>query len=533
VTRSLPVVLVQKEIRVLAPIWLATVFSIVASRRLEMPLGGVSAFILGAVGLGVLSIGHEYAHRTLTTLLAQPISRSKLLLSKVAVLAFMLALLTWIAALTLLPDHALETLFGQGTTNASPAAADWRLSIILLTPVVGLSVAPWLTMMSRSAVAGLVFTLAVPAVFFIAGQIARVATSGFTIDPLAYGPALIVMMVGLLAVSLVAVVMGRSMFIGLEALDTPRAITPSTPRTSSRVATEIRSRRRHPVVLLVRKEARLHLLGLVVAVLYALVWIAMRLTRMDAFIAGQSFQAISELYGVFVAMLVGAVAGAEERAFGTTEWQILQPWAYWKQWAVKVAMVVVVAMTLGLVIPIALEAGFPLVTDTGHVGLRTLNNLFYYFGYASLLPLAIPFIALFSLYISTLCTGGLRALLLTLPLSFTLASLYRGLLFATYRIQEGLLVDLYGKPYPYLWRLPTATRDDFSMINMVQVWSATLVFACFVSLALVFAFRNSRTAERGTTIARRQLPLVATYVALAAVIGQAVPAYIEWWLLTH
>ena len=63
--------------------------------------------------------------------------------------------------------------------------------------------------------------------------------------------------------------------------------------------------------MLVRKEVHLYPLALVVAGIYALVWIAMRLTRMDAYIAGQSFQAISEFYGLFIA--VWGLLGAQQR----------------------------------------------------------------------------------------------------------------------------------------------------------------------------------------------------------------------------
>ena len=532
-TRSVPAQLVLKEGRALAPIWLAIVATIVISNRTGQPVLGFLAFALGAVALGVYSVGHEYAHRTLTTLLAQPLSRSQLLVTKVIVLATLLALLTLVAALMLLPADAWDS--GTGT----PTAARWWFWLVLLTPVLGLSVAPWLTMMSRSVMGGLVFTIAVPAALWIAGQLTRVATVGFMADPFAYGPALTLMITGLATVSVVALVHGRAMFVRLEALDAPREIASSIRGTTSRQeSTGVPSRRSHPVVMLVQKEIRLHALALVVAAIYALVWIAMRLTRMDGYIAGQSFRTISEFYGLFIALLVGAIASAEERALGTQEWQILQPWAQWKQIAIKVAMVGSVALTLGLVVPIALEAAFPLVGDTGHAGLRTLSQLFLYFGYGNRIPLAIGFVALFSFYVSTLCVGGLRALLVALPLSAGLAQLYLGLNYATYRYGRMRLIELNGPDAfsrnGFWWRnLPTYSPQDLTTTFMVEQWLSTVALVGFVVLILFLALRNSRSAERGVTIARKQLPVVLTYVALAAVIGRAAPAYVEWWLLTH
>jgi hypothetical protein len=258
---------------------------------------------------------------------------------------------------------------------------------------------------------------------------------------------------------------------------------------------------------------------------------------MDAYIAGQSFRTISEFYGLFMALLAGAVASAEERALGTHEWQILQPWAQWKQVAVKVAVVGVVAMTLGLVVPIALETAFPLVGDTGHAGLRTLSQLFYYFGYGNRIPLAICFVALFSFYVSTLCVGGLRALVVSLPLSAGLAQFYVALNYATYRYERMRLIQLYGPDafsQGFWWRnLPTYAPQDLVTTFMVQQWLSTVALIGFVVLILFLALRNSRSAERGVIIARKQLPVVLTYVALAAVIGRAAPAYLQWWLLTH
>lgn len=551
-TASLPWPLIRKEGRALAPIWLAAVVSIVASRRIGMPLGGVAAFVLGAVALGVFSIGHEYAHRTLTSLLAQPLSRTRLLLSKVVVLAPLLALLTWVAARTLLPGPALQALLGKGVAALpdQEVAAQWRLWILVLTPVLGLCIAPWMTMVCRSAMGGLVFTLAVPAALWTGGQIARVATVGFMVDPLAYSPALTLMIAGLLAGSVVAVVHGRSMFVRLEALDAPRDITPSLMKRSTRedsdwAASDVRvqpdrSGRRHPLVMLAQKEVRLHALAFAVAALYALVWIAMRLTRTDAYIAGQSFEAASALYGMFLAMLLGATASAEERALGTAEWQMLQPWAYWKQWTVKVMIVCVLTLILGLAVPIVLEAAFPLIGDTGHAGLLRLFSVINYWGPADYGPLAILLIALFSFYISTLCAGGLRALLLTLPLSFGLASLYADLVYATYRVEQKLLINLYGpsafdydKGGPWWRGLTTATGADWGIALAAERWISLIVLGGFIGLIFAFALRNSKSAERGTTIARRQLPWVLTYVVLAAVISRAAPAYLGWWLLTH
>ena len=55
----------------------------------------------GAAALGALSIGHEYSHRTLTLLLAQPARRERLFLAKFGVLLAMLLTLVTVAAVVL------------------------------------------------------------------------------------------------------------------------------------------------------------------------------------------------------------------------------------------------------------------------------------------------------------------------------------------------------------------------------------------------------------------------------------------------
>jgi hypothetical protein len=145
-------------------------------------------------------------------------------------------------------------------------------------------------------------------------------------------------------------------------------------------------------------------------------------------------------------------------------------------------------------------------------------------------------ITLFSCYVSTLCTGGLRALLAALPLSFSLASLYVYLFSAMDRLQRMAITNLYGPQdqhhRPWWFGLPTMTFADFRTSYLYTRWSAAIAFVGFAALVLFLCLRNSRSGERGTDMARKQLPLVAVYVALAAVLLRGGGALLEWWLLT-
>ena len=100
------------------------------------------AYAIGSVTLGSQSIGHEYTHRTLTLLLSQPVSRRRLLLTKLAVTTAMLLTLAAFAALTVLqPDER---------------------PLIVASLLCGLFLAPLLTMVCRNALAGPVFAGAMP-----------------------------------------------------------------------------------------------------------------------------------------------------------------------------------------------------------------------------------------------------------------------------------------------------------------------------------------------------------------------------------
>lgn len=534
--------LVLKEGRALAPIWLAAAVAVVASPRLGLGLG-VFAYVAGAVALGVFSIGHEYAHRTLTSLLAQPISRSRLLLSKTIVLAVMLLLLTALAAVTLLSAHA--------TNTASEEAAGWRLALIFLTPVLALCVAPWLTMVCRSVIAGLVFTLAVPAALWTVGQILRAIDTNFdvasgyrNVDRLAYEPALMLMIGGVAGVSVLAVVHGWRLFGSLEAFDAPRDLTPASTRPASARASISTTRGRawfglgrSPFAQLVHKEVQLQGLAFAVAGLYALAWLALNLAGTEQYLAGQSFAELSQMYGMFIALMVGALSTAEERSLGTSQWQILLPMAFWKQWLVKLLTIGLIALLLGLAVPVALEAALPLIVDSGRVGPRLPLYLWLpFFGASGGPALAILLVTLFCAYASTLCVGGLRGLLVALALTFGVASVHFNLLCTMFNLR--LATHSYS---PGSFRVRFRWDESWVTGNFAVVrtadrifdWISAITFVGFVLGILYLAFRNSRSAEHGASMAKRQIPWIAAYAALAAVLLGGGRPVLEWWLLTH
>ena len=571
-TTLLPGALLVKEGRALAPIWLGATVAIIAGTLSGMLEGALLAFILGAAALGVVSIGHEYGNRTLTSLLAQPLSRSRLLLSKVVVLAPLLVLLSLVAAFVLFRADGIERMFG-GIDRTTPESiyalaagppdatlvSRWQLAIVVLTPLLGLCVAPWLTMVFRNATAGLVFTLAIPSALWITGQIARAASVDFDFvdlevgSPFGYSPALVLMIVGMLIVCLIAAVHGRLLFVGLEALDTPRVLLPSVvkrPRATTAGVTsqQTGARRRSSLLLFVQKEVRLYGLVFALAGLYAIGWSALWLARADTYLADDSFELFAAMYGLFITLMVGAISIAEERAMGTADTQFLQPWPFWKLCLVKLTTVSLIALGLGLVVPTALEAVLPLIDGSGWtVGPTWDYFLFYLPSFLSNAGVTLLLITLFSCYVSSLCVGGLRALLVAMPSAFTLASLYTGVLVGIARLESAVTTRLYGPGLPCVpggsiercqrpwWAgLPTVDfKTDFRPPYLYSRWMTTIAFVGFVALILFLYQRNFRSGERGATMAKRQLPGVAVYVALAAVLIGGGEALLRVWFLTH
>ena len=99
--------------------------------------------------------------------------------------------------------------------------------------------------------------------------------------------------------------------------------------------------------------------------------------------------ALTGLYGGIVTVLIGSLASAEERDFGTLESQLLLPIASSTQWAVKVGV------TLGLALLFAVGVPALIVGSNG----RAIRINEWY-------ACAILILAVMSLYVSSLCSTG-------------------------------------------------------------------------------------------------------------------------------
>jgi ABC-type transport system involved in multi-copper enzyme maturation permease subunit len=406
-----------KEFRALVPVWIASAVAITAA-VLSGPLNhklGLIAYGFGSVTLGAQSIGHEYTGRTLTLLLSQPWSRRRLLLLKLAVLTVMLLTLAAFAWLTLL----------------KPGDQAW----VFLSLLNGLCLAPLLTMVARTAMAGVVFSGAAPLWLLV---ISRFVSAG-------------VLWGSMLTLSAAAAVAGWRMFMRLEAIDgrdqdvrLPRLLRGWTDAIDAPPADAAGAR--HPVWLLVKKELHLQQMTFAVAGVSGLFWVAeFAFTKIVPGYKGLPRDVPTVVSGALLALLIGSLASAEERQLGTLEWQVLMPMPMWQQWAVKVGTALGLAALFSFALPVVLAAG--------HVSINAM-----YAGVIALLTTG-------SLYVSSLCRTTLRALIVS-------GALVVGLSF---------LASVAAAVVPPAWSVP-----PLAALVALVLWSA---------LALWFGLENHRSGE--------------------------------------
>src|SRR5207247_2293166 len=269
---------------------------------------------------------------------------------------------------------------------------------------------------------------------------------------------------------------------------------PRWPSRQSPAKSVARSPKRcHPIWHLVKKEMRLQTTAFATMGLFLLIGFLLWMVHQfrpdldSAYIDIPTF-----LYVGLVSLLIGAVASAEERQLGTAEWQILLPMAARTQWAVKVGTVLGLAVLLAAFLPAYL------------VHRVSWGNEFK----DGVLPQAIPFagfataLATMSLYISSVCNSGLKAMLISLPAAV-------GSLALTGRATEKIHAALRsGEAYvgATIW-----TR--------LAEWVSLLLLAGLFALALRFAFVNHRSAERGASRICRQLGCLIAYAALGTAVS--------------
>jgi ABC-type transport system involved in multi-copper enzyme maturation permease subunit len=384
--------LVRKEARALFLIWAGSAAACLAyalTRAPQLAMPGWLAYFVGSVALAAMTTGHEYTHGTLPTLLSLPVDRRRLGSAK------LLAVMPMLITLGL-----LALAMGSGR-----ASFERNLVIGALSVLAAVTLAPWLTMVCRSPLAGSVFALG------IAGAM-QLASLGVVMLWLKLGgrPTLPletigdrVLLVMLAAAAALGAVAGWRTFMQLEALDgrDPHLTWPRWLRSSIVLDEEQRvapARRSRPYWLLVKKELRIQQMSLAVAGINVLIWLATGTFVEPSTESASVMAMVALLYGGLLAILIGALASAEERHMGTLEWQTLLPFAAWRQFAIKTAVALTLSLLLAFLLPLLLARGELAITSV-HAG-------------------AVLALTLASLVVSSRCQSGLQAVTMAVSAIF-------------------------------------------------------------------------------------------------------------------
>ncbi len=477
--------LVLKEARGLGSTWLTAAALLAAAGFVETGLGTVLdvqqprtgagpltvLFYVGACALlGALSIGQEFTDRTLAALLAQPAARSGVLLHKLGVVAAMLLALcglAWAYGLTpLAVARALPELSPSG-----------RVLVTVLPVLGGALLTPCLTLLTRSALAGCVFTLSLAMLLMIGSQAAVPWLYGNAATP-AYANArmLDIFVHTMLAVVVLSALLMWRLFMRLEAIE-GRGLELRLPAWLFKPRTRLAAARSAGSVWqqLLGKELHLLEITFVVSGLYVAAWLAVAVVGESLFPTRQAgyMDVATLLHAAAIPLLAGSLASAEERQLGTLASQVLLPIAAWRQWALKAAVVLALSLGLALGVPAVLYALF--ASSPGPVRLGWPQAA------------AIAAVATSSLYVSSLSTNGVRALLGIVAV-VSVATIPIG-------VMRGWT--------PLAWDLPNAA------------WALTYAAGAAVFAWLLWlGMRNHGSAERG---AKRVLKQVAALGAVAVV----------------
>ena len=438
---------IRKEARALLPMWVAVAGALIVMVYVgDRRPGGLLVYLLGSLALASWSIGHEYSHRTLPILLSLPLSRPRLLLVKLAVVIPLLVMLSALA-LTLLPSSS--RVLGR---------QEFPTLVGGLAVVCALILAPLITMLCRSPIAGVVFAAGITGWVYLLAQIAALAVYG-SAEPLAERTqfTMTLSLWGFVSVAALGTVAGWLAFMQLEAIDgLPDVHWPHGWRRTA-LAVPV-ARRRNPFWLLALKELRLQQMTFIVSGLFIVGGIAISMLSSVVPELKGSPEPMVALNGLMLAWLAGSLASAEERHLGTIEWQTLLPVAAWQQWIVKAVVTLGLALLLAIGLPMLFMIDGPQLNPA-------------YLGLVVVLVTA-------SLYVSSLCSSGLRTLTVSGP---------------------AILLVFF--PLGRFVR-PADT--------LVMTSFEGLLLASLLVLALFFAFENHRSAERNFRRVGGQVLVMAT-----------------------
>jgi hypothetical protein len=305
--------------------------------------------MVAAVGcaalLAAMSMGNEFQQRTLALLLSQPCARRDLWREKLLVLGMLAGTL----GLTLFSSLGIA-----GREVSDPHD-------LVMTGIFSLAVvcsAPFWTLVARSIIGGMVFSLAGALLLLLVTEqlvVGKIFGSRFEdeIPDAVYAWAWLITGVSYSVACLLA---GWRKFARLELKDAmpgESALFSTAATRRSRWWHCLRIRPAGKLRNLVRKELRLQKPGVVVAAVFLLCWLA----ALGSFWLrpelryGHLLDMLAVVYIALALALAGSISLGEERAFGLAAWHLTLPVSARLQWLLKLGVGMAVAIVLGLVLP--------------------------------------------------------------------------------------------------------------------------------------------------------------------------------------
>ncbi len=423
--------LLRKEIRLLLPFFGIALFLAVVPPWI---LAGESfassaqetvfwAFGFGLVLLGLAPFGQEFGLGTFSNLLAQPAQRNRIWWTKLLLIlaAALLVLLALIISIHLRFDSLLATV-AQRIEEDTRAHYLWDLDyqksllknlhshafwwIGIAAAAVGVSGGLWASLLFRQIGAALWFSLLVPAVFFLGVEWFVPGDSAREI----------VLLAGAAAYSIAGVFWARRLFLAAQDVQwLGDSISPFSLRSANAQAALEGSRRLRPLRTLLLKEIQSHQISYLIAFGLLVLHFCTLVFRKFYTLPNNSevrfaVESVPFLW-FLLPWLIGSVAVAEERKLGTVESQFCVPVRRLFQFTVKLAIVLLLGVVLGALMPCLLEAGGSLLGITSGV---SESHFFFgpneFFSFARNAAIVAATLAGISFFASTLTRNTLHAL---------------------------------------------------------------------------------------------------------------------------
>ncbi len=432
---------------------------------------GTLVFILFCAAMGASSFGNEFQWRTMPQLLAQPVARRRIWFEKLLALgiALFLAILLCLIVPTLI---FFLYVWNLGSVWPILNSETWNtifrlFAKFIIISLCGFCTTPYLALLARNTVGGLVFSFVIP--LFI-----LVAISFW--EPFMMLPGTRRIYLVYIGYAALFYWLGYRKFLNLQVTE---GIDQSIrlPRTvENAFAAPFRAMffgHSGPIESLIKKEFRLQQISFVIAGLFfLLVLAACWVSRSNRDAANLVMVLVLPLLTFMLPLLVGALAMVEEKAWGLAEWHLTLPASTQKQWLVKSAVTLSTSLALGIVLPILLLWVFRALTGSKEFDSTPIANFA-----VNIMPIVLFLFNLvltgIAVYAASLSTNAIRAMFL----AFGMVAAIVG----AARIGESFV---HGQQWP-----PTA-------FEIPEIWTAYFLSFCgLFCLFQSFAFLNFKRQE--------------------------------------